>query len=164
MVRYTEADVKGLFYTFDEDGKLVRGAFRTDEQGTKYFVAGESWFRRFVTLEEGTYWIERNGYIAYGNAPTVLDNVMDYTWYHFDEKTGLMTGLCNGFVTYDGTMDTFGPGKLYYCDENGKPFYGAIQLEGGIIFTATAGLVYQNKSCYIDTNTAQQGCELGVGK
>ena len=112
MVRYTEADVKGLFYTFDEDGKLVRGAFRTDEQGTKYFVAGESWFRRFVTLEEGTYWIERNGYIAYGNAPTVLDNVMDYTWYHFDEKTGLMTGLCNGFVTYDGTMDTFGPGKL----------------------------------------------------
>ena len=164
LTGYTEADVKGLFYTFDENGKLVRGAFRTDEQGTKYFVAGESWFRRFVTLEEGTYWIERNGYIAYGNAPTVLDNVMDYTWYHFDEKTGLMTGLCNGFVTYDGTMDTFEPGKLYYCDENGKPFYGAIQLESGIIFTATAGLVYQNRSCYIDNNTAQQGCELGVGK
>ena len=114
LTGYTEADVEGLFYTFDENGKLIRGAFRTDERGTKYFVAGESWFRRFVTLEEGTYWIERNGYVAYGNAPTVLDNVMDYTWYHFDEETGVMTGPCSGFATYNGTMDEFGPGSLYY--------------------------------------------------
>ena len=163
LTGYTEADVKGLFYTFDENGKLVRGAFRTDERGTKYFVAGESWFRRFVTLEEGTYWIERNGYVAYGNAPTVLDNVMDYTWYHFDEKTGIMTGLCSGFVTYNGTMDVFGPGSLYYVDENGKPFYGTIKVDDGIIFTATAGLVYRNRSCYISDTTEQRGCSLGTG-
>ena len=163
LTGYTEADVKGLFYTFDENGKLVRGAFRTDARGTKYFVAGESWFRRFVTLEEGTYWIERNGYIAYGNAPTVLDNVMDYTWYHFDEKTGIMTGPCSGFVTYNGTMDEFGPGSLYYVDKNGKPFYGAIKVDDGIIFTATAGLVYRNRSCYISDTTEQRGCSLGTG-
>ena len=163
LTGYTEADVEGLFYTFDENGKLIRGAFRTDERGTKYFVAGESWFRRFVTLEEGTYWIERNGYVAYGNAPTVLDNVMDYTWYHFDEETGVMTGPCSGFATYNGTMDEFGPGSLYYVDKNGKPFYGAIKVDDGIIFTATAGLVYRNRSCYISDTTEQRGCSLGIG-
>ena len=163
LTGYTEADVEGLFYTFDENGKLIRGAFRTDERGTKYFVAGESWFRRFVTLEEGTYWIERNGYVAYGNAPTVLDNVMDYTWYHFDEETGVMTGPCSGFATYNGTMDEFGPGSLYYVDKNGKPVYGAIKVDDGIIFTATAGLVYRNRSCYISDTTEQRGCSLGIG-
>ena len=152
----TEADVKGLVYTFDDSGKLIRGAFRTDANGTKYFVAGESWFRRFVTLEEGVYWIERDGYVAYGNAPTVTDNVMDATWYHFDEKTGLMTGLCDGFISYKG--------KLYYCDENGKPFYGVIKVEDGIIFTATLGEVYVDTSCYIDSNTNQKGCALETGK
>ena len=148
----TEADVPGLVYTFDDTGKLIRGAFRTDANGTKYFVAGESWFRRFVTLEEGTYWIERDGYVAYGYAPTVTDNVMDTTWYHFDEETGLMTGIASGFMNYKG--------KLYYCNENGKPFYGAIQLENGVIFTATLGEVYRNTSCYIAADTAQNGCSL----
>ena len=103
--------IKGLTYTFNDQGQMTRGAFRTNEYGTKYFVAGESWFRRFVTLEEGTYWLDVDGYVAYGNAPTVKDNVMDVTWYHFDEKTGLLTGLCNGFLDYRG--------EKYWCDANG---------------------------------------------
>ena len=148
--------IKGLTYTFNDQGQMTRGAFRTNEYGTKYFVAGESWFRRFVTLEEGTYWLAVDGYVAYGNAPTVTDNVMDVTWYHFDEETGLMTGLCNGFLDYRG--------ELYYCNENGKTFYGLIQLNDGIIFTATRGLVYTSRSCYVDTTTKTQGCSLEAGR
>ena len=148
--------VRGLTYTFNDQGKLVRGAFRTDANGTKYFVAGESWFRRFVTLEEGTYWIDVNGYVAYGNAHTVTDNVKDVTWYHFDETTGLMTGLCNGFFEYRG--------ELYYCDENGKTFYGVIKTDRGLIYSATRGKVYVNMSCYVDSSTAQKDCALETGK
>ena len=149
-------DVDNLTYTFADDGKLVRGAFRTNAQGTKYFWAGESWFRRFVTLEEGTYWLDVNGYVAYGNAFTVTTNVKDITWYHFDEQTGLLTGLCNGFIDYRG--------ELYWCDENGKVFYGAIGVEDGIIFTATRGKVYVNMGCYVDATTSCRNCSLEPGK
>ena len=149
-------DVDRLTYTFDGEGRLIRGAFRTNASGTKYFVAGQSWFRRFVTLEEGTYWLNENGYVAYGPAYTVTTNVKDITWYHFDEETGLLDGTCSGFFDYLG--------KLYYSDENGKVFYGAIGVEGGIIYSATRGLVYTNQSCYIDGNTGQKNCSLEIGK
>ena len=75
--------VDGLTYTFNDEGQLIRGAFRTNSAGTKYFIAGESQFRRFITLEEGTYWLDVNGYVAYGPAHTVTTNVKDITWYHF---------------------------------------------------------------------------------
>ena len=157
FVMYTGVQtIKGLTYTFNEQGQLVRGAFRTTEEGTKYFVAGESVFRRFVTLEEGTYWLDVKGYVAYGNAPTVTDNVMDITWYHFDEKTGLLTGLCNGFLDYRG--------EKYWCNENGKVYYGLINVDDGIIFTGTWGLVYTSRSCYVDKDTNQYGCELETGR
>ena len=148
--------VKGLTYTFNDRGQMTRGAFRTNEYGTKYFVAGEAWFRRFVTLEEGTYWLDVDGYVAYGNAHTVTDNVKDITWYHFDETTGLLTGLCSGFLDYRG--------QRYYCDENGKVFYGLTKLDDGIIFTATRGLVYTSRSCYVDETTNARGCALEKGK
>ena len=148
--------VDTLTYTFNDEGQLVRGAFYNNGVGTKYFVAGESWFRRFVTLEEGTYWLDVNGYVAYGNAHTVTDNVKDVTWYHFDEETGLMTGLCNGFFDYQG--------ERYYCDENGKVFYGAIGVDDGIIYSATRGKLYVNTSCYIDSTTAFKDCSLETGK
>ena len=157
FIMYTGVQtIKGLTYTFNEQGQLVRGAFRTTEEGTKYFVAGESVFRRFVTLEEGTYWLDVKGYVAYGNAPTVTDNVMDITWYHFDEKTGLLTGLCNGFLDYRG--------EKYWCNENGKVYYGLINVDDGIIFTGTWGLVYTSRSCYVDKDTNQYGCELEPGR
>ena len=52
-------------------------------------------------------------------------------------------------------------GEHYWCDENGKVFYGAVKVDGGIIFTGSMGKVYKNSSCYIDGNTI--GCELQNG-
>ena len=148
--------VDGLTYTFNDAGQLIRGAFRTTAQGTKYYIAGESQFRRFVTLEEGTYWLDVNGYVAYGPAHTVTTNVKDITWYHFDEETGLMDGLMSGLFQYQG--------KPYYCDENGKVFYGAVGVDGGVVYSATRGELYTNRSCYIDATTAQKDCALEPGK
>ena len=141
--------IDGLTYTFNDAGQMTRGAFCKTDKGTKYFVAGESWFRRFITLEEGTYWVDVNGYVAYGNDHTVTDNVKDITWYHFDETTGLLTGLCKGFIDYKN--------ELYYCDENGKVFYGLIKTDRGIIFSATQGKVNVNTGCYVDSTTATKG-------
>ena len=156
-VMYTGVrEVDTLVYTFNDEGQLIRGAFRTTERGTKYYVAGESWFRRFVTLEEGTYWLDVDGYVAYGNAHTCTDNVKDITWYHFDEETGLLDGICSGLFYYRG--------ELYYADENGKVFYGAIGVDGGIVYSATRGKVYTNMSCYIASDTQQLNCSLEVGK
>ena len=148
-------DVAGLTYTFNEDGQLVRGAFRTDERGTKYFFAGESLFRRFITLEEGTYWLDVDGYVAYGNAYTVTTNVKDITWYHFDEKTGLLAGVCDGFIEYRG--------ERYYC-EDGKVFYGPIKVDDGIVVTGTYGKLYTNTSFYVDNTTVCKDCSLETGK
>ena len=148
-------EIKTLTYTFDETGKLIRGAFRTNDKGTKYFWAGESVFRRFVTLEEGTYWLDVDGYVAYGNAFTVTDNVKDITWYHFDEQTGLLDGICSGLIEYRG--------ELYYCDENGKVFYGVIGIEGGLIYCGTRGKLYVDSSFYVDSSTQFKDCSLPIG-
>ena len=149
-------DVDSLTYTFNDEGQLIRGAFRTNKDGTKYFVAGESLFRRFITLEEGTYWLDVNGYVAHGNDHTVTTNVKDVTWYHFDEETGLLTGVCSGIFTYHD--------ELYYSDENGKVVFGAVKVDDGIVFCGTLGKLYVNQSCYIDSSTPCYNCSLETGK
>ena len=148
--------VNTLTYTFDDDGHLLRGAFLHYSNGkTKYFWAGKSIYYRFITLEEGTYWLDFDGYVAYGNAYTRTDNIKDITWYHFDEETGVMTGLTQGFFQYEG--------EDYYCDENGKIFYGAIGLEDGIILSATRGKLIKNASYYISGPSMLKNCNLEVG-
>ncbi len=150
-----ETEINGLDYTFDGTGKLVRGAFYSDGTGTRYNVAGRDLWRQFVTLSEGTYWIDAQQHVAYGNAHTVTTNVKDVTWYHFDETTGLMTGVCSGIFTYQGS--------LYYADSKGKTFYGLIQTDKGIVFSGTLGKLAVNEGVYVDSTTGQDGCSLGSG-
>ena len=150
-----ETKINGLTYTFNDKGQLIRGAFYSDGTGTRYNVAGRDLWRQFVTLDEGTYWIDASHHVAYGNAYTVTDNVKDITWYHFDEKTGLKTGVCTGMFTYQG--DT------YYADENGKVFYGLTKTANGIVFSETLGKVSVSKGVYVDSTTGQKGCSLASG-
>ena len=150
-----ETKINGLTYTFNDKGQLIRGAFYSDGTGTRYNVAGRDLWRQFVTLDEGTYWIDASHHVAYGNAYTVTDNVKDITWYHFDEKTGLKTGVCTGMFTYQG--DT------YYADENGKVFYGLTKTANGIVFSETLGKVSVSKGVYVDSTTGQKGCALASG-
>ncbi len=150
-----ETVVGGLTYTFNEKGQLIRGAFYSDGTGTRYNWAGRDLWRQFVTLDEGTYWIDANKHVAYGNDHTVTTNVKDVTWYHFDEKTGIMTGVCSGIFSYDGAF--------YYADENGKVVYGAVKTDDGIVFSATLGKLLAGEGVYIDATTTQVGCALASG-
>ena len=148
--------VSGKEFTFADNGVLVRGAFVQEDGGTRYYFGKHYLVSKWIRLDEGTYWADGDGFIAHGYTPHQEYNHADYYWYHFDEETGLLIGKCSGFVTYQG--------NLYYCDEDGKVFYGVIQLEDGIIFSATMGRVVRNDSCYVGESTGMLGCTLETGK
>ena len=147
------SSIGGVKYTFNSDGVLVRGAFVKNANGTRYYWAGRILVSRWIELEEGTYRADHNGYICYGNYPVILEGREQRLWYAFDETTGLLQGICDGFVQREG--------KTYYC-ENGEIFYGAKEIEGGIVFCTTNGLVPVNGSCYIsDALDCTAGLETG---
>ena len=145
--------IGGMKYTFNDAGELVRGVFVQTAGGTRYYWAGRYLVSRWIELEEGTYRADQNGYIAYGNFPVILAGREDCTWWHFDEKTGIRTGICDGFIQREGAT--------YYC-ENGAVFYGAKETENGIIFCGTNGRVPVNGSCYIsDSLDYTAGLQIG---
>ena len=148
--------IDGKEFTFNDQGVLVRGAFVQEDGGTKYYFGKHYLCSKWVKLEEGSYWVDGDGFVVYGNYPHQEYNHAECIWYYFDEETGLLQGACSGFLEYKG--------QTYYCDEAGKVIYGPILLEDGIIFTATLGQVYKNRTCYIDKDTTQNGCALETGK
>ncbi|MBQ3069419.1 MAG: phosphodiester glycosidase family protein, partial [Clostridia bacterium] len=133
--------VDGMTYTFADDGKLVRGAFVKNVKGTMYFYAGKLQARRFIELPEGTYWAKDNGYIAYGDAPTILASHAPYIWYHFNETTGLLERTSDGYVEYDG--------NTYFCIDGEIFSDTAIKVGDDIICTTTMGRVLKNAKCWI---------------
>ena len=141
--------IGGRTYTFSADGKLLKGAFLETSEGLRYFWAGTLVARGWVETEDGTLYANDNGYIVFGNYPVKQNATEDAVWMHFDETTGALTGICDGFVTFNGAK--------YYCD-NGVWYYGAVQTENGIVFCGTNGLVSVNRKCYVD-----QGLETTAG-
>ena len=141
-------------YTFNDDGVLVRGAFYQFPGGVRYFWAGRHLVSRWFELEEGTLWANEDGYVCYGIAPVIYTSSPPI-WYHFDEVTGAVKGLCNGFIEYEGAT--------YWCDENGEVVYGVVTLDDGRkIFCATMGKVTKNASCYVgDSLDSKGGLENG---
>ena len=132
--------IEGKTYTFDENGVLIRGCFVETANGVRYYWAGRYLVSRWFELEEGRYWADGDGYVAYGNYPVIESARETPVWYAFDEETGVCYGLCDGFIQREGV--------IYYC-ENGQIYYGAVQTEGGIVFCGTYGKVVINGSCYI---------------
>ena len=135
--------IGGRTYTFDSEGKLLRGEFAQTENGVRYYWAGSIVVSRWIELPEGIYRADHKGYICYGNYPVIEAGREACTWWAFDEETGLRQGICDGFITREG--------QLYYC-ENGKTFYGAVQTPKGIVYCGTNGKVYVNTACYVGNN------------
>ncbi|MBE6687576.1 MAG: hypothetical protein E7591_10185 [Ruminococcaceae bacterium] len=147
--------VDKLEYVFDENGVLVRGAFVKYSGGIRYFWAGRHLVSRWFELEEGTLWANEDGYVCYGIAPVIYTSSPPI-WYHFDEETGAVLGLCDGFIEYQG--------ETYWCDEKGETVYGVVTLDDGRkIFCATLGKVTKNASCYVgDSLDSKGGLEDGA--
>ena len=146
--------VDGLEYTFNDEGVLVRGAFVKYSGGVRYFFAGRHLVSRWCELEEGTIYVNHEGYVCYGPSPVIYTG-KPAIWYNFDEVTGVCYGLCDGFITYNGA--------LYWCDENGNITYGVVTLDDGRkIFCGSVGKVTVNASCYIsDSLDSKGGLENG---
>ena len=145
--------VAGKTYTFDDAGKLVKGAFYQTSNGIRYYWAGQIMVREWVDTDAGKIYINDRGYQVFGNFPVIENSTEDAVWMHFDEKTGALTGICDGFVDYNG--DT------YYCI-NGEWYYGALETEKGIIFCGTNGMVKKGGSCYIsDSLEVTAGLQTG---
>ena len=134
--------IGGRTYTFDSEGKLLRGDFVETAKGTRYYWAGTFLVSRWIELPEGIYRADQNGYICYGNYPVIEAGREACTWWAFDEN-GIRQGICDGFITRED--------QLYYCEE-GKTFYGAVQTEKGIVYCGTNGKVYVNTACYVGSN------------
>ena len=130
-------------YTFGEDGKLLKGAFVQTAKGLRYYWAGTLVARAWIETEDGKLFANDSGYITFGNYPVLENATEDPIWMHFDETTGIFTGICDGFVQYDGAT--------YYC-ENGVWYYGAVRTEGGIVFCGSNGMVRVNGSCYVSSS------------
>ena len=138
---YTGIRKVGNFtYTFGEDGVLLRGEFVKYGENTKYYWAGGTPItRRWIHLDEGSYWVDHYGNVAFGYFP-VQESTTTMQWHYFDEKTGVLIEVCDGFFEYEG--------GLYYC-EDGEVFYGAVDTGDGIVFCGTLGKVVVNGTCYI---------------
>ncbi len=134
--------IGGRTYTFDSEGKLIRGEFVKTADGTRYYWAGTFLVSRWIELPEGIYRADQKGYICFGNYPVIEAGREACTWWAFDEN-GIRQGICNGFITRED--------QLYYC-ENGKTFYGAVQTPDGIVYCGTNGKVYVNSACYVGSN------------
>ena len=144
--------IDGRTYTFDSEGKLIRGEFVKTSAGVRYYWAGAYLVSRWIELPEGIYRADHKGYICYGNYPVIEAGREACTWWAFDEQ-GLRQGICDGFIIREG--------QLYYC-ENGKTFYGAVQTEKGIVFCGTNGKVYVKSACYVG-NTLEYTAGLENG-
>ena len=127
-------------YTFDNAGRLIKGAIVKTSNGNRYYWAGRLISREWIEMEDGIHYANDDGYLVYGDYPVIEDATADAIWWHFDETTGVREYICDGFVTMNGAK--------YYC-ENGEWFYGAVLTEDGIIFCSANGLVKTNGACYV---------------
>ncbi len=149
-----EVTIGRLKYTFDDAGKLVLGAFDKTSKGTCYYWAGKIQARAWIDMPDGSkLYVNDDGYLVYGNYPVLENATEDAVWMHFDENTGALTGICDGFIQSGG--------KTYYC-EDGVWYYGAVQTEKGIVYCATYGLVTINGGCYVSSDMEfNAGLETG---
>ena len=140
-------------YTFDNDGKLIKGAIVETSKGNRYYWAGKLITREWIEMDDGIHYANDDGYLVYGNYPVIEDATADAIWWHFDEVTGVRDFVCDGFVTMNGAK--------YYC-ENGEWFYGAVKVDDGIIFCGANGAVKTNGSCYVSSSLeVTAGLETG---
>ena len=145
-VQTGEFTVKGLTYTANEEGIVVKGAWVTDENGTKYSFGPEFYTRKWVEIDSKTYYFDVDGYMFTGiqYIPVNRNNMKEgIIWYEFAED-GTYIGKVNGFVDYNDL-------KYYVVD--GEFTYGGLMLIDGYYYYArTSGEIVCDRS-YTITKT-----------
>ena len=126
-------DGVAITYTFDVTGALTEDVWYTNESGETYLYYGPSYYKRaWKEIDGNTYFLNYRGVLAKGvygvqNSPNDPE-----IFYLFDETTGALVGVCDGFMTYGG--------KTYYYHTAGKneKAYGFYCIDGKYYYFSTS--------------------------
>ena len=143
-VVYTgEFTVSGLTYTADENGIVIKGAWVTDENGTRYSYGPAFYKREWAEIDGATYYFDEDTYMFTGirYIPVNRNNLKEgLIWYEFAED-GKYIGKVNGFVTYNDL-------KYYVVD--GEFNYGGLMLiDGDYYYARTSGQLVCGRDYWI---------------
>ena len=148
-VDYTAADgeteIDGITYTF-EDCVLVKGAWSTDGNGTKYYWAGSPVTNKLITEDGETYFFGSDGYMVTGVAKAT-----DTSWYLFGEDGKWMQSFSgiyddNGFNYYiENGVSVYGDEPAGLCKVGDDYYYintdGSLAKGGYTLVARTNGLM-----------------------
>ncbi len=124
-------NIEGIFYDFDEQGKLIKGSWVNAFKGWMYFTGPASVKQGWLEIDGNWYYFDHHyrttGYV---NVPS-RDNTAKGICY-FDEN-GVFVEVLNGLYDYDGTL-------RYY--KNGvKTPAGLIEIDGSLYFADVDGVI-----------------------
>ena len=131
--------VAGVYYDFEENGKLVSGVWVSDFTGKRYYYGPTYYASKWKEIDGEMYYF-RNGYPVTGYSQvSSMENVVQTRWYEFDEN-GVCKGTVSGIIEYEGE---------YYYIENGvgQEKY-LICVDGEYYFAVYRGQLVVNKTFY----------------
>ncbi|MBE6727638.1 MAG: hypothetical protein E7562_03210 [Ruminococcaceae bacterium] len=138
----------GVYYTFEETGKLTTGVWGKTLNGTRYYYGPSYYIKGWYNIDGIDYFF-RNGYrcegINYHSAPA-----MPTTWYDFGPD-GTTPVKLNGIFDING--------ELRYFEEGIATEKHLIKVGEDYYYTVYNGVIVTNKTLY----TASTNCDLPKG-
>ena len=142
-----EFTVNGLTYTADENGTVIKGAWHTDTNGTKYSYGPAFYTREWAEIDGATYYFGTDSYVYTGLRFIVVNrnNIKEgYRVYRFADDGKLEDEMldANGIITseVDG---------MFYV-ENGTSVYGGLMLiDGDYYYARTSGQLVTDRTYWI---------------
>ena len=149
-VKTGEFTVNKLTYTADEEGYVIKGAWVTDANGTKYSFGPQFCKREWYEIDGEMYYFGTDSYMYTGLRFIVVNrNNAKEGWrvYKFSEDGKLLDEMLDA----NGIMHNDIDGWFYL--ENGKSVYGGLMLiDGDYYYARTSGQLAVNET-YWTTKT-----------
>ena len=141
----------GVYYTFDVNGRVISGEWKTTSEGTRYYY-GPSYYRCASTtsnaalfeINGNTYAFDHSGYMCVGVCRYRESASKNYTWYDFGTD-GILKGVATGLFSDNG---------LIYYVKNGVEQRGAglVEVDGNFYYVRQSGAVATGKYWVSNTN------------
>ena len=144
-----EFTVSGLTYTADENGTVIKGAWYTDANGTKYSYGPDFYNRQWVEIDGATYYFGTDDYMYTGNRsiPVNRNNLKEgIYWYEFAEDGKFIRQITD----YTGFM--YENGKIYYVVDGANYYGGLMYIDGYYYYARTYGELVTDRTYWITKN------------
>ena len=131
--------VSGVYYEFEENGRLISGVWVDAIKGIRYYY-GPSYYSNYWVEIDGEQYYFKSGYRLTGiQKVRSQENAANHKWYDFGDN-GICLGLVSGIVESEG---------IYYYVENGVGMEKYLVKVGDDYYFATyGGKVAVNKTLY----------------